>query len=159
MISSGRKTAFWEWLTGGGFYHAWTGSDPTDIAMKLHSTLVDVVLFDHTHPGSRHPVWSTDHVMVVVWYTGPSTHLVPDGWKQRYVFFLHLVLGGVTNGTFRVWVGVWSTIGDIHPRAQVGVSSNLRQIIDPTIGGHAFTKGEPPAGSLNTSEGLLAWTR
>ena len=85
MIGSGAKTAFWEWLAGGGFHHGWTASDPTGIATKLNSTLVDVVLFDHTHPGSRHPVWSTAHVMAVVWYMGPSTIIVPTGWRQQNV--------------------------------------------------------------------------
>jgi hypothetical protein len=33
----------------------------------------------------------------------------------------------------------------------------MSQVIDPTIGGRVFIRGKPLAGSLHTSEGLLAW--
>ena len=32
VISSGTKTVFWAWLTGGGLIHVWTGSKSMDIA-------------------------------------------------------------------------------------------------------------------------------
>jgi hypothetical protein len=78
IIGLGTKKDFWEWLTGNGLNHIWTGSIPTDIATNLISMLVEVVLFEHTYPGPRHAVWSTAGVMAMVWYMGPLTIIVPD---------------------------------------------------------------------------------
>jgi hypothetical protein len=133
VISSGAKTAFWVWLTGGGLIHVWTGSESMDIAKKLHLMLVDVVLLDHMHPGPRHPVWSAARVQVMVWKMGPSNPTVPKGWKGHDVLLWHLELGGVTNGMFRFQLGLWLIIDNLPPRSPVGVTLTLHQVIKPTL--------------------------
>ena len=100
VISVGHRTAFWEWLAGGGFHHVWTGSPSTDIMLKLKLVLVDVIFFDHTNPGPRHLVWLAAGVWAVLWCRGPSAATVPSRWTPRDVTFFHLALGGVTDGQF-----------------------------------------------------------
>jgi hypothetical protein len=65
VISVGHRTAFWEWLAGGGFHHVWTGSASTDITLKLKLVLIDVIFFDHTSQS-----WSPPSGLVGCWCSG-----------------------------------------------------------------------------------------
>ena len=117
-----------------------------------------MLFFDHTNPGPRHPIWSAAGVRAVVWYRGSSTATVPSGWTPWDVMFSHSALGGVTDGQFRIQLGLWDDIGFIPPWVAVGITATLHQVINPTFGGRGFPGGRPVGGTLNTSEGLLSWT-
>lgn len=81
VIVGAGGTPFWRWMDGNGFSHVWTAQASSEIAAKLLSDPVDVVLFDYVFPRRGHPVWTASGLQVVVWHrSGVTDAETPSGW-------------------------------------------------------------------------------
>ena len=121
---------------------------------------VGVVFFEYIFPRAGHSIWSNPGVKLVVWDRGPKPFSTPPvGWRVQTLSFRHPELGGVTDGVFHVRVGSRTELNPRPPRAVVGVSPTLRQVLNPTISGEPLQGDGPGAGDINTARGLLGWSR
>ena len=137
-------------------------SNRHDLGELLAKEPVDIVLFDGCKPGVNNSVWACPEIEYVVWfYKNSSRCTLPSGWKLESRSLSHTELGGVTNGIFRCRVARRNEAPDLlWPSDPLAVSSYLRQVIDPTLGGPLEeTRPDLEHRDLNTASGLLDWNK
>ena len=98
----------------------------------LHETNVDIVFCTGGQPGSTAVMWNNHHLRMVVATNSPRSK-VKCPWLMTKLPVEHNLVGGVSDGTFNIYVFAQSILDDIHPLAQP--RRDVSSIVDTTASG------------------------
>jgi hypothetical protein len=129
--------------------------------MHLRTAPPEVVLVENIRLRPNNPVWSTPGLLIVVslvpWRGDPPR----DKWSWTEHTLAHSELGGVSNGTFKVFLArnkltEWDVLFSRRPAAP----AKLHHVLDQTVTGPRCalpTSRDLPLGQ--SPDGLLLWER
>jgi hypothetical protein len=100
---------------------------------------VNTVVFEGRPPTRSHAVWDSVSVRAVLWIANRRMRggaKPPTGWRWKRMDTRHDECGGVSNGVFVSYLATRSDESEREWSTKIpAVKNNLRQAIDPTLGG------------------------
>ena len=138
--------------------HQGSATTPRTLSHLCESQAPNVILVDHVRLNHKSPVWKTAEVQVVVstsqWRSTPTN----EDWLTSSTLLDHADLGGVTNGTFRIYMAWRRAMKAPEFDTAPSVPALLNHVIDPTLPGRVgpTAQGVPLGCDEN---GRLLWRR